>query len=119
MPAKAGAPSVSNVKAVFNASNGYIGVWHLGREQIGLSNVARAGRYRFTLRRAPIEAPQPTAAVKATVRVGDASAEAKCDPKSNTAVVEIDLPAARCARLEAPDGKHGAALFVEVERLSP
>ncbi len=29
---KAGAPSASDGKAVFNASNGYIGVWHFGRE---------------------------------------------------------------------------------------
>jgi hypothetical protein len=29
---KAGAPSDSDGKAVFNASNGYIGVWHLGDE---------------------------------------------------------------------------------------
>lgn len=29
---KAGSPSASDGKAVFNASNGYIGVWHLGSE---------------------------------------------------------------------------------------
>ena len=29
---KAGAPSESDGKAVFNASNGYVGVWHLGSE---------------------------------------------------------------------------------------
>ncbi|MBC8875769.1 MAG: DUF2341 domain-containing protein [Planctomycetes bacterium] len=29
---KAGSPSASDGKAVFNASNGYIGVWHLGRD---------------------------------------------------------------------------------------
>jgi hypothetical protein len=28
----AGIPSASDGKVVFNASNGYIGVWHLGRE---------------------------------------------------------------------------------------
>lgn len=65
---------------------------------------------------------QPTGANRAIIRVGDVEQRAACDPENETAVVELVIPQAGRVRLQAelvlPNGDHGAALFVEVERLA-
>jgi arylsulfatase A-like enzyme len=86
-----------------------------------LVDIARPGRYRFTLRRFPAEHGGATGATRATLSLDGQTTSADADPQARTAVVEVNIAAAGRAelraRLEHPDGGTRPAFFVEVQRL--
>jgi len=83
--------------------------------------IARAGRYEFTLRHQPELAHFPLKATTARVQVGDREATAEVAPGATAAVVTLDLPAGD-ARLQTwlagqPSGETRGAFFIEAKRL--
>ena len=83
--------------------------------------VARAGRYRFTLRQQPAPAGCPIAASAARVAVGTAAANGPVANGATAVCFELNLPAGP-SRLTTTftdsSGHTRGAFFVEVERLS-
>lgn len=85
--------------------------------------VARSGRYQFTLRRSQRETPRPLGASYARVEIGEKSAQVDVAPGECAAAVELDLDRGTYdlqAWLAANDGrsKSWGANFVEVKLLS-
>lgn len=83
--------------------------------------IARAGRYEFTLRARPPHATGPLAADAARVRVGDVETRADVPPGSTEFHIRMDLeagPARLQTWLERRDGFSRGAYFVEVRRLA-
>jgi len=83
--------------------------------------VARDGRYRFTLRREPVEANFPIGATKARLRVGGLDVSKAISPEATGATFEVALKAGK-TRLETwfvdeRSGKSRGAYYVYVERL--
>jgi arylsulfatase A-like enzyme len=81
--------------------------------------VARPGRYRFTLRHQPAEAKKALEATRARVKLGEREATAEVKPGSTSVSVEMHLEAGE-ARLQTwLDGEKVSrgAFFVEIERL--
>jgi hypothetical protein len=82
--------------------------------------VARAGRYEFTLRARPPHGTGLLAADTARVRVGDMEARAEVPPGSTECHIRVDLeagPARLQTWLERRDGFSRGAYFVAVRRL--
>lgn len=90
------------------------GPWHL--------DVAKAGKYRFTLSRWPLYIHQPIDSTNAKISIGGEVAESKiADPKvAEFVALEVDLPAGPAdlqTWLTASSGRTHGAYFVEVERV--
>jgi hypothetical protein len=82
-------------------------------------DVARAGRYRFSLRERPAEAPVALTARHAKVAAAGRAAEGDVPAGAESVVLVLDLPAGR-TRLQTwltdPDGTVRGAYYVEVKR---
>ena len=82
--------------------------------------VARAGRYRVTLRRWPAVTARPMGCVAASLEIGDVRATVTTEPRDLSAIFEVSLPAGPAmlrTSLRRSDGKVHGAYFAEVERL--
>lgn len=83
--------------------------------------VARAGRYAFTLRHAPVEAKLPLHATQARVKVGEQETGATVAAGATGATLVLELPAGP-AKLQTwltddAAGKARGAFYIEVRRL--
>lgn len=83
--------------------------------------IARAGRYEFTLRQQAAGAHFPLHATTARMKVGDREANAAVPSGATSVAMTIDLPAGE-ARLQTwlahePSGESRGAFFVNVKRL--
>jgi hypothetical protein len=81
---------------------------------------ARAGRYEFTLRLQPAEAPRSLDASRARIIVGDKEASAAVPAGATSVTLALDLPAGP-AKLQTwlaneAEGKSRGAFFVEIRR---
>ena len=82
-------------------------------------HVARAGRYRFTLRARPDGVPYRFQAGTARLRIGQGEVSAPIRAGSDRVVLEATVPegdARLQTWLEEADGRSRGAYFVEVER---
>ena len=83
-------------------------------------DIARAGRYRITLRQQPPQAKFPIAAAQARVSIGDVRAECPVPPGATDVALEMTLAAGQ-ARVQTwlieKEGKSRGSFFVDVERL--
>ncbi len=83
--------------------------------------VARAGRYEFTLRQQPAVASFPLHATTARLKVGDREATAAVPSGATSAAFAFELPAGQL-RLQTwlthePSGESRGAFFIDVKRL--
>jgi arylsulfatase A-like enzyme len=82
--------------------------------------IARAGKYRFTLRHQPAQNKFPLRAVTARVKVGEVERKVKVPDKATAVSVELGLKAGK-TRLQTwlteKDGTQRGAFYVEVRRL--
>ena len=90
------------------------GSWHV--------EVARAGRYRFTLSRWPLYLDRSIDSVEARIQVGQQrdSLQINDPDEQNSVAFEFDVPAGKTKLqtwLTTPEGKEHGAYFVTVERL--
>lgn len=83
-------------------------------------DVKKAGKYKFTLRQRPQEAPEAIQAVRAKLEIAGQSKEIAVPKGAESVVITLDLPAGETelvTYLYDKNGKVGGAYYTEVEAL--